>query len=163
MKCQQIQDRLLTDLADAELSVTDKLVVDEHLAGCSVCRAFLASVQEVDAQIAAVDGSGMPPERVWENIRYKIEHPSHSFREKARNWLDGLWLNFRPAFASTGMVFAALLGVIVLASPVLVQKERALAKADHEMLLQLAYVGDEGISLSGTDRIGEGTFVEDLL
>ena len=160
MKCRDIQDKLLTDFLDNELSSSEKELLQAHMAGCSSCRELSASVHKVNAEILFADGADLPPERVWLNIRRNIEQKPLSLREKAMAWLEGLSFGFRPSFSYAGAVFTALLVVLVVAVP---QGVRHLsAKADSEMALQLAYADDETVFVPDGEDVGQGTFVEYL-
>jgi anti-sigma factor RsiW len=60
MTCRQVV-QLLTDYLDGALSASDRARVEEHLAGCDACTAFLAQLRttgRVTAELAAVE---VPP------------------------------------------------------------------------------------------------------
>ena len=60
MTCRQVV-QLLTEYLDGALSATDRVRVEEHLAGCDACTAFLAQLrtaERVTAELAAVE---VPP------------------------------------------------------------------------------------------------------
>jgi anti-sigma factor RsiW len=55
--CRQVV-QLLTDYLDGALSAADRARVDEHLAGCDACTAFIAQLRtmgRVTAELAAED------------------------------------------------------------------------------------------------------------
>jgi anti-sigma factor (TIGR02949 family) len=57
MTCRQVA-QLLTEYLDGALSGADRARVDEHLAGCDACTAFLAQLQttrRVVAELAEVE------------------------------------------------------------------------------------------------------------
>jgi anti-sigma factor RsiW len=57
MTCRQVV-QLLTDYLDGALSIADRRRVEEHLAGCDACTAFLAQLRttgRVVARLAEVE------------------------------------------------------------------------------------------------------------
>jgi anti-sigma factor RsiW len=57
MTCRQVV-QLLTEYLDGALSTADRARVEEHLAGCDACTAFLAQLrttQRVVAELASVE------------------------------------------------------------------------------------------------------------
>jgi anti-sigma factor RsiW len=53
MTCRQVV-QLLTDYLEGALSATDRARVDEHLAGCDGCTAFLAQLQTASRVVAGL-------------------------------------------------------------------------------------------------------------
>ena len=84
--CAAFEDRLI-DYVD--LAAADRAVVDDHVAGCSACRQFLATLQEIDTQLTAdVRAIRLNPDRYAE-VRRQVETTMPVARAShLPEWLD---------------------------------------------------------------------------
>jgi anti-sigma factor RsiW len=73
MKCNEIQELLLTDFLDGELSNGRRAAVGQHLEGCLACREYAEEVRTaaVTPFVAAEEVSA--PARVWQAISETID------------------------------------------------------------------------------------------
>lgn len=159
MKCQGIQQQLLTDFLDQELSSAKRLEIDGHLAQCACCREFLAAVKKVNDPLQASERVE-PAAHVWLNIRDQIEAKPSPVIENIRSWFEEVLWGFRPTFVYGSLVAAMC---VVLFVPVGLHHQQAVARADKEMLMQLVYADDNTTAAMGTETIGTGTVVEHWL
>jgi anti-sigma factor RsiW len=159
MKCQDIQQQLLADFLDNELPSEKKAEIDHHLAGCSLCREFLAAVRKVNDPVLAVNGDE-PGAHVWTNIREQVEARPFSMGESIRAWFEEVLWGFRPTFVY-GSVVAAM--CVALVMPIGMYRQQVVATADREELMQLVYADDNTTTAMGADLIGSGTAVEHWL
>ncbi len=100
MRCERIQELILTDYMDRELD--EKLVreVDAHILSCSACREFKRlAVQKAAEPFKAVQGA-QAPSYIWERVKQEI------FAEPERRSV----IHFRPviAFAAAAVVIIAI-------------------------------------------------------
>jgi anti-sigma factor RsiW len=154
-----MQHQLLTDFLDNELPSEKKAVADRHLAECAACREFLSAVKKVNDPVHALNDAG-PGSHVWAKIREQVEARPFSFGESIRDWFEEVLWGFRPTFVY-GSIVAAMCVVLVI--PVGMYRQQVIAIADREELMQLVYADDEATTVTGADRIGSGTVIEDWL
>lgn len=159
MRCQDIQQQLLTDFLDNEILSGKKAKIDCHLAQCASCRDFLSAVKKVNDPIHAVNGVE-PGVHVWARVRDRIEAKPFSIRESIRGWFEEVLWGFRPTFVY-GSIVAAM--CVVLVVPAGLYRQQVIATADREELMQLVYADDNTTTAIGADMIGNGTVVEHWL
>lgn len=159
MKCQDIQQQLLTDFLDNELSSVKKAEIDAHLMECALCRAFLAAVRKVNDPAHAVNDT-MPGAHVWAKIREQVEAKPFSVGESVRSWFEEVLWGFRPTFVYGSVVAAMCVALIV---PVGAYHQQVIATADREDLMQLVYADDNTTAAIGAEAIGSGTVFEHWL
>ena len=72
----------LSEYLDGDLSETDRVALDEHLAECAACRGVLADLRAVVAEARRLDG--VAPERdLWPDIAAAIRSPAASAGARA--------------------------------------------------------------------------------
>lgn len=118
MKCNQIQELILTDYLDGELSPELKTQLDRHIASCRECREFLSlSQKHLKDPFIESEQQFLRQDQVWQKIKSQINEEqtspaSSSWRE---NW-KGLWgfiFVFFRARIVFSVVFVALLSAAV--------------------------------------------------
>jgi Putative zinc-finger len=120
MKCESCQS-VLEEYFDGELAAKRAAEINAHLAGCPVCAAALAELQQAHALYAGYErGIEMTPD-LWAGIAARIkadkavrlDEPSSS---GWRAWLKGLFTapHISPAFAAALVVLAIGLTVVVM-------------------------------------------------
>ena len=72
MNCKKIQDLILTDYLDDQISEKEKRPIEEHLSHCRFCRDFAAAARKVGAGLFTNLDKVGPPEFVWRRIRENI-------------------------------------------------------------------------------------------
>ena len=72
MNCEQIQDILLNDYLNKEISPEQKKVVDEHLHQCPTCMEFFNHATEVVLPMETAQKHSVPDDD-WQNIKNRIE------------------------------------------------------------------------------------------
>ena len=72
MKCENIQELLMTDYLDGECLAEGGLRVKSHLDDCETCRSFYETVLK-SAEALRGAGELLPPEAVWLRIRKSLE------------------------------------------------------------------------------------------
>lgn len=108
MRCEEIQELIMTDYIDGELDPSKESEIARHIGSCVACRALEADLRRVAEPLKT--GYEMPPERVWKSIERRIcgggERPDAMGR--LRGMLRGLSLvpRIRPAMAVLTIVLA---------------------------------------------------------
>jgi anti-sigma factor RsiW len=78
MPCRQFED-LILEYCENALVASDRARVEEHVAACAACRAFLEVQSEIDAALPAAIGQPAPSpgfrERVMRRIECEDEEP----------------------------------------------------------------------------------------
>ncbi len=142
MKCEKVEELLLTGYMDGELPVQEKQALERHLAGCVSCREFLRQSSAVKGA-AAGKGYVQPPAEVWEAIRERLDRVP---------WWKRVWVQPPlPAFAMSMAVVALVITAVLVRpggdpvrfSPVAESEEAAL----FSDLAQYASETDFGTSL----------------
>ena len=148
MDCKKIQEFLLTDYADNEMTTAQKQLMEEHLKTCLACRQFAAEVK----QLAVSPFEDLPaikaPKEIWENVRASIEpkeRPENIFINAWEGWKDLIAIR-RPIFALSTVM--ALLLVILVFSKMPLEREQAAKDSVNTYLSEqaeyLAYLQTDG-------------------
>ena len=117
MECKKVQDRLITEYVDKELSSDENAEVERHLTECPDCREFLGAVQRSSVVPFKEAGDMRPDNVVWQKIQEKIE----AERARSENWFGKLadalipLLRMPQPVFRTAFVTALILVVVVLA------------------------------------------------
>jgi hypothetical protein len=101
MNCEDLKE-LLSAYADGELSRTQQEFVEEHLAGCPVCRDTLKKYIKVSQQIAYLKEAPTPQDLTGKTMARIKDNP----RQPARHWV-------RPALAAVP-VLVILIALLIL-------------------------------------------------
>ncbi len=76
MKCERIQELILTDHADGELDEKARRQVDEHIRACAPCAEFKRIADErLSAAVSCMAGEAAPA-YLWGRIREKVSVPT---------------------------------------------------------------------------------------
>ena len=155
MTCHEIQNMMLTDIIDGEVSV------ELHLAGCPACREFLSVARKLEADLKP-SPAVQPPAYLWEQIREKVEAQPVSLLDGIQVWWEDVLAGFRPAFVR-GSLAAAMLVLLVGFVPYLAQQGQGTAASNIQEISPLAYLDDANeVALEAGDT-GYGSALERLL
>ncbi len=90
MKCNDIQELILTDYLDGEIHPDVKRQVDGHIAGCQVCKEILTFSRQVAEEPFKHSQLKFENQKeVWEKIKFKIEEEVLTEKFTLQwNWLE---------------------------------------------------------------------------
>ncbi len=113
MKCKKIQELILTDYTDGEMTAFDRQKVADHIRTCEKCRAFEKRLKEnVVAPLQRTEHV-QPPEEVWSRIKGAIEEPAReSVAESVADFLRGLVAVRKPVLVAASLLVLVLVGGI---------------------------------------------------
>jgi len=146
MKCERIQELLLTDHMDGELSDALRRQVNEHVRSCAACGEFARAAARISASPLKAAGKEEPPSYIWHRVKERIASHEGSragimqdIAEFIRRVLAPLMRIPRPAivFAAAAMVIIA----IFVARPIL--RDRAADAYLNEQMSFMAGLGTE--------------------
>ena len=112
MRCDRVNDFLMTDYFDGIVNVETQKAVKEHFSVCASCRETEQALAAARASLRRASRLE-PPVKVWENIRSRILEDS--LNEKPKNltgWFRSLFVP-KPIFAAS-TVMAIVLAVLAL-------------------------------------------------
>lgn len=107
MNCKTVSTLILTSYSDGLATLTERALVDGHLAECSQCRQLAERVKKETVLPFAGLPPRVPPERVWHAVRREIE-----LQEAALSWKEKLRRIFTqplPAVLGSAVVMMLLL------------------------------------------------------
>ena len=78
MKCEHIQELILTDHMDGEMGDAQNKQFEQHLQVCAGCRQYAALARQAAAEPFENAGRIHPPEHVWHRIKARIEEEQDS-------------------------------------------------------------------------------------
>lgn len=114
MKCEQVQELLMTDYHDNFIASELKKQVDEHLRECSNCRTFYEEFLQFAVEPVRQMSLDEPPVELWQNIRSQIEMDVSREEESAKISSNTSVLRFwKPAVAAGVLIAASILLFIV--------------------------------------------------
>ena len=156
MKCEQIQELLLTDYLDGQLDGNGLKSIEEHLSDCPGCREFLAAARKITVEpFSSSKKVFLSPEDVWQKIKQQIgrERPQPS----VANPLAEMIIVFkqlvpRPAWALSVIVAGLVITTIYLNS---LNRQEIVQPASSE------YIVDDLLVSQGDDNDGYGTAIEE--
>lgn len=161
MECKKIQDWLITDHLDGELTSEENLEVRKHLEGCVTCREFLETVN--GTAVAPFKGLSVlqPDPIVWEKVRNVIV----TEEARSRGWirkLQGLLFPVRRPFPALriAFAFAMLMLVIVVAKWPFNAVEPAYAYVAEQMTLMQELRSGNPDLLNGEMDVYDSAFDE---
>ncbi|MCA9400686.1 MAG: zf-HC2 domain-containing protein [Candidatus Omnitrophica bacterium] len=158
MRCEQIQEQLLTEYLDEQISAEQKHVIDLHLNGCRACQEFYQAV--VQAAVNPLKNSELyeAPSVIWDAVEQRIIHEDVSVIDLLRNWCvefgNRLILPV-PALGITMVIVFSLLGLMVFQS----SNQRMARQAQEEPVEYLVSMIDD-ITAVDTNG-GYGTDIEE--
>jgi anti-sigma factor RsiW len=135
MKCDKVQELILTDYLDAQVNEEQKTNIEKHLESCTDCKEYeLAARETVITPFNRVEKL-RPPEATWDKIRNQLEKEEEQLEERTNpfaNLIRGIKSVFyipKPAFAvaTVAIVLLVLVSVIKLPS----EKIAKLSTADQ--------------------------------
>jgi len=121
MRCERIQDLILSDYIDGQVDESNRRLVAEHIEGCSACREFEAAVRAKAVEPFKDARKAEVPVYLWEGIRRKIAAEGRTtgvltgVAMTLRRGLEGLLRIPKPAVAFAFV--AVLIIAIVIAQP----------------------------------------------
>lgn len=149
MRCQRIQELILTDYMDKELGEKRVRQVDAHILSCAACREFKRIAQEATSQHFKAVRNAVPPPYIWERVKQGIavEH-SGMFAGPAdivRNIFRFFGRIPKPAVAFTAAVVVII--TLLVARPIAQTRaanEYMAEQIDFMMKLDIVETGGNG-------------------
>ncbi len=153
MKCERIQELLLTDHMDGELGGALRREVDEHLRSCLACGEFARAAVQVSARPLKAAGKEEAPSYIWHRVKERIASQEGSrtgVMQDMAEFIRGVRAPCaripRPAiaFAAAAMVILAVL----VARPII--RDRAADAYLNDQMSFMAGLGTE--EYNGSDN-----------
>ncbi len=148
MNCEKIQEIILTDYIDEQLTGQAQKLVEEHLLHCATCREFAAHAIKTVAEPLSYAQAQNPSPELWLRIKEEIEAKRiQEHLDPSITWVDALKNMFKmpiPVFA-LGAVIAVVLMVGVSVHPLVNQAQYATG-ISTEQTEYLAYLSDSSTS-----------------
>lgn len=162
MNCKQIQELILTDYSDDELSQALRKEVRAHVMACSECRQFEQRVQKTTIEPFSMTDKIAPPDYIWDRIKEKIalenkQQPAMVF-SGLRNFFHRIFIIPRPVFAVATIMVVILITVVLMRSPY--QRQDTVALHLEEQIEFLSSLDVDEISDAS---LGFGTAIEEYL
>ncbi len=161
MKCKQVQEWILTDYLDGEMSLQDKNVLESHLKTCATCREFASAVKKISMEPFQDLRKENPPDVVWSRIKESILFPHEEQEPFWKKFLEGRresWVfKPQPAFAM-GLVVVLFIGVILGSTSFYQQAKN---KKVQEQVEYLAYLMQGEESQLTENKENFGTYIEE--
>jgi len=154
MKCEKLRHELMEALLNGPQSVSSEM--QEHLAGCAVCAAELASLQQT---MGLLDEWQTPEPSPYFNTRLRARIREEAIAPAERSWLA--WLR-RPVLATSAVVLMALGAALLELGPfngdrnTLANNETAVHAAPGSAVGDLQYLDKNADLFSDFDALDEG-------
>ncbi|MBF0593588.1 MAG: zf-HC2 domain-containing protein [Candidatus Omnitrophica bacterium] len=163
MKCERVQDIILTDYVDGFLTVPAKAALDAHVAGCSRCREFLAASRKALVEPFQNLPRETMPLSVMNAVMDQIKEKE---QEGVWGWLSGLSEGFSqafsPSFAMARIVASVMVCFLVAGVVFGVNKSQQVQTERVSFLAQVAEVaGDKSREMTGYGTTIETYFFEE--
>ncbi len=150
MKCNQIQEIILTDYLDQCVDEKMEKIVKDHLEHCNACQEFLAVASKVSVEpFAKSKRAELSEQNIWNRIQEQIDNEKDTVREDS--YLSLLWKDFKQVFAFPrpafifGTMMTLLLVFMIWGQGDYINKKKTIAVNETEEIEYVAY-------LLGTDE-----------
>jgi predicted anti-sigma-YlaC factor YlaD len=124
MRCKKIQELLKTDYLDGVVDLARKVLIQQHLAQCSDCRAIEKDLISQRDLLKSVKDNPVP-DQIWRNIRQAIVDERLAQSNKASfeflSWIGKIIFPPRPIF----VLASAFTMVIFILAAVFFYKQQA--------------------------------------
>lgn len=157
MKCDQIQELLLTDYLDDCLEKDLRAKIDEHVDGCPECKHFKQTVIQTTVDVFKGMERGEVPADLWSKIETSIENESQPCLGTS-SW----WESLRSLFANPAPVLTIAVLVIFLGLGRVNQWNVHQAQLNQQSQEFLASVMNSSSTILINDDEGFGTNVEQM-
>lgn len=153
MRCRKIQDLIVTDYSDNEISPENKNLVEEHLANCSRCREYKTILTKFAIEPFRKIRTSKPSDSVWRRIKEAIE-PENRFSLAPKFFYIP-----RPVFAlATAMVLVLFLGIFAKAY---INKQEIARLHSQEQVEYLTSLFRGNDYVSNSEGMSYGTAIEE--
>ena len=126
MNCKKIQELIITDYLDNEVSAAVREEVRAHLASCPGCREFEQAVRRSASEPFRKMKRQEPSAEIWQRIKAALEQKQEKeSRGLLAGFLDSLSSVFRsrkPVFALSSAIAAAIMVIFLVQAPLYRQK-----------------------------------------
>ena len=160
MKCNDIQELILTDYLDGEIHPDVKKQVDGHIAGCQLCREFLAVSRQVTEQpFKHSQPKFENQQEIWQKIKFKIEEEVLTEKFTPQwNWLERI----KNILTVPRMSVALSVVVIALLTAAVYFRNSANTLMVHQSSDQTQIINDvvEELSMGEDEEDSYGTDLE---
>ncbi|UCC95272.1 MAG: zf-HC2 domain-containing protein [Candidatus Omnitrophota bacterium] len=164
MKCRQVQELLMTDYSDGQISEELKTTVEEHVKLCKECQRFGELLQEEAIDPFKRVEKVRPPQSLWYKIKEAIEVENR--QQLATNPIIILLGKFKsiihvpkPVLASATIVVVALI-VLIFMQPQL-ENGQMISEYLEEQAEFLASLGANAENMDNGDYVNFGTALEE--
>jgi predicted anti-sigma-YlaC factor YlaD len=150
MNCKRIQEFIITDYIDGQMGDKQKMLIDQHLGHCSVCKGYLSSIKKAVVNPFVNGLKVVPDELLWVRIKQTIEDEQQQQLEKSL--IPNFWERIRfavhmprPAFVLATLVTMIFMvgstGQLFLSSPIM--------KIDRQGQMEyLSFLIDEPLAMN---------------
>ncbi len=121
MKCDNVQELILTDYLDGQVNEEQKKNIEKHLASCVHCREYELVARETVITPFNNTEKLSPPKATWDKIRNQIEEDerqeiTNPFADLIRGIKSALYIP-KPVFAVASVAIVILIIVTVIQLP----------------------------------------------
>ncbi len=161
MKCDKVQELILTDYLDGQVNKEQKMNIEEHIASCLHCKEYeLAARETVITPFNRVEKL-RPPEATWDKIRNQIEEEqiqerANPFADLIRGIKSVLYIP-KPAFAIALVAVVLLVIVTVIKLP----SEKIVKLSTEDQIECMDYLIGAFNEESTDNNSDFGTFMEE--
>lgn len=162
MKCKEIQELIMTDYIDGEMSDELYKEVKKHVDGCVQCKQFEQTVRQTAVEPFKKAPIVTPPESVWINIKDTIQHEQEKGRfANIRERLIGSFRIKKPVFA-VAVITAAIFVAVLLTRKTSNNRDMVNSYLEEQIGF-IAELDSEGERFLDEDDIDFGTVIEEFL
>jgi len=146
MKCKEIQDIILTDYVDNELSAEHRILIEGHLRQCKDCQMIAQAARNLDGTLSDTKGMALDEDKIWLKIEKRIQEDASQstiYTPVAdQGDLYGRLIRFlRPTLA-----LATVACLILMATVFLKSKSQEIAQVDKIEEVQYLALVAEGLT-----------------
>lgn len=154
MKCKEIQDIILTDYLDNELSAEHQLMIEAHLRQCPDCQIIAQDARNLGSTFLDAKGIKLDEDKIWLKVEARIKEDSatstvYTPAVVQHSIIERFIRQRRPSFA-----LATLAGLILMVLLLFIPTRQEIVQIEpSENIQYLAYVAEE---LTFEDEVIEG-------
>ena len=163
MKCDKVQELILTDYLDGQVNKEQKTNIEKHLASCVLCKKYELAARETVITPFNNTEKLSPPTATWDKVKNQIERERRQERTNPfADLIRGIKSVFyipRPAFAvaTVAIILITIATVIILPS----DKQKIVKLSTEDQIECMTYLLGVFNKESTDDNNDFGTSVEE--
>jgi len=162
MNCKKIQELILTDYLDDQISDDWRPRIKIHFARCNQCKEFFEAARKAVAEPFVNVNKINPPEFIWQRVKETIMAEQQKKTSLVASFLEKLKsISYAPKPAFAIAMTMAMVILVVTMVKLRINNQETLSVNSEGQRGYLAYSIEEPVDILANDNGGFGTSIEE--